>query len=179
MYVKEGLFFNKHTGELIGYSDFDNILADYEQRLNASDTTPCPLGKCMLMFMALRGLFTPLKFPYVQFVAASTRGAYVFPLVRQAIKHLTLLELIVTTIICNGASDNRRMIQMFNSKADLSYKTINIFSTGKKVFFISDPPHLLKIIRNCFARGKLRVDYFYTDFTVLFSSVLGTRSTGI
>ena len=34
MYVKEDLYFNKHTGELIGYSDLggvSNLLADYEQ----------------------------------------------------------------------------------------------------------------------------------------------------
>ena len=185
MYVKEGLYFNKHTGELIGYSDLgeiNNVLADYEQRLNASDTTPRSLGKCMLMFM-VRGLFTPLKFPYVQFVAASTKGADVFPLVRQAVKHLTHLGLIVTTITCDGASDNRRMFQMFNSKADLSYKTINVFGLEKReVFFISDPPHLLKTIRNCFARGKLWVCgciNFYACLYCIVSSVLGTRSVGI
>ena len=185
MYVKEGLYFNKHTGELIGYSDLgeiNNVLADYEQRLNASDTTPRSLGKCMLMFM-VRGLFTPLKFPYVQFVAASTKGADVFPLVRQAVKHLTRLGLIVTTITCDGASDNRRMFLMFNSKADLSYKTINVFGLEKReVFFISNPPHLLKTIRNCFARGKLWVCgciNFYASLYCIVSSVLGTRSVGI
>ena len=39
MYVKEGRFFNKHTGELIGYADLgeiNNVLADYEQQLSTS-----------------------------------------------------------------------------------------------------------------------------------------------
>ena len=130
----------------------------------------------------VRGLFTPLKFPYVQFVAASTKGADVFSLVRQAVKHLTRLGLIVTTITCDGASDNRHMFQMFNSKADLSYKTINVFGLEKReVFFISDPPHLLKTIRNCFAKGKLWVCgciNFYACLYCIVSSVLGTRSVG-
>ena len=160
MYVKEGLFFNKHSGELIGYSDLgevNNLLADYEQHMLSSETTPRPLGKCMLIFM-VRGLFTSLKFPYVQFAAASTKGCDIFPLVRQAIKHLTRLGLFVTTITCDGASDNRRMFAMFNSKDTLSYKTVNVFSAERReMFFISDPPHLLKTIRNCFARGKLWV----------------------
>ena len=162
MYVKEGLYFNKHTGELIGYSDLggvNNLLADYEQQLTTSNKSPRPLAKCMLMFM-VRGLFTSLKYPYVQFSAASTKGADIFSLVRQAIKHLTRLGLTVLTVTCDGASDNRRMFQMFNSKADLSYKTVNIFNAERNdVFFISDPPHLLKTIRNCFARGKLWVRY--------------------
>jgi len=43
MYVKEGLIFNKHTGELIGYSDLGrikNTLADYEKQLTISATSP-------------------------------------------------------------------------------------------------------------------------------------------
>ena len=110
----------KHT-ELIGYSDLgeiNNLLADYEQQLNASDTTPRPLGKYMLMLM-VKGLFTSLKFSYVKFTAVSTKGSDFFPFVRQAMKHLTHLGLIVTMITCDGASDNR-MFCMLNAKADLS-----------------------------------------------------------
>ena len=158
MYVKDGLYFNKHTGELIGYSDLggvNNLLADYEQQLTTSNTSPQPLAKCMLMFM-VRGLFTSLKYPYVQFSAASTKGADIFPLVRQAIKHLTRLGLTVLTVTCDDASDNRRMFQMFNSKADLSYKTMNIFNAERNdIFFISDPPHLLKLFCQRKALGMI------------------------
>ena len=62
----------------------------------------------MPMFM-MRGLFTSLKFPHIQFPIASTKGSDIFPLVRQAIKHLTRLGLVVTTITCDGASDNHKM----------------------------------------------------------------------
>ena len=74
----------------------------------------------------IRGLFTSLKFPYIQFAAASVKGEHIFPLVRQVIKHLTVLGLRVMTITCDGASDNRKMFTMFNSDADLSYKTVRI-----------------------------------------------------
>ena len=137
MYVKEGLFFNKHTGELIGYADLgeiNNLLDDYEQKIDGSETAPRALGKCMLVFM-VRGLFTSLKFPYVQFPAASTKGADIFPLVRQAIKHLSRLGLVVCTITCDGASDNRKMFTMFNAKSDLSYKTVNVFSADRRSVF--------------------------------------------
>ena len=111
-----------------------------------------------MLVLMIRGLFTSLKFPYIQFAAASVKGEHIFPLVRQVIKHLTTLGLRVMTITCDGASDNRKMFAMFNSDADLSYKTSNVYSKDKdQVFFISDPPHLVKTIRNCFARGKLWV----------------------
>jgi len=56
---------------------------------------------------------------YVQFPASNTKGADIFPLVRQAIKHLTRLGLVAATITYDGASDNRRMFTMFNAKSDL------------------------------------------------------------
>ena len=39
VYVKEGLYFNKHTGELIGYADLgeiNNMLDDYEQHIETT-----------------------------------------------------------------------------------------------------------------------------------------------
>ena len=43
MHVKEGLFFDKNTGLLVGYSDLDeinNLLSDYEEQFNTSGRTP-------------------------------------------------------------------------------------------------------------------------------------------
>lgn len=103
--------------------------------MNSSGRTPRPLGKLMLVFM-IRGLFTSLKFPYIQYPAASVKGEHIFPLVRQVMKHLTVLGLRVMTITCDGASDNRRMFAMFNNDSNLSYKTINVYSSTKEeVFF--------------------------------------------
>ena len=48
MHVKEGLFFDKHTGALVGYSDLgeiNNILSDYEKQLSASHSTQRPMAK--------------------------------------------------------------------------------------------------------------------------------------
>ena len=75
---------------------------------------------------------------------------------------------------------------MFNSTEALSYKTINVFNEHRKeIFFIADPPHLLKTIRNCFASGKLWVckSHFQIHlamyiFLILSLSVLGTKLIG-
>ena len=80
-----------------------------------------------------------IYFPYVQFSAVTTKGADVFPLVRQAIKCLTCLGLIVTAITCDGASDNSRMFQMFNSKDGSTER--------KEVFFITDPLENIKWLK--------------------------------
>ena len=161
MYIKEGLVYDKSTGTLTGYSDLEEVntllMAAEEKFKDPGSNMQRPLAKRMLVFM-VRGLFTSLKFPYAQFPAASPKGAQLCPLLHQCIFRLTRLGLTVVSVTCDGASDNRRMFSLHGTKKDLTYKTVNVFCPGKPpVFFISDPSHLIKIIRNCFARGQLWV----------------------
>ena len=161
MYIKEGLVYDKSTGTLTGYSDLgevNNLLMAAEEKFkDPSSNKQRPLAKRTLVFM-VTGLFTTLKFPYAQFPAASTKGAQLFQLLHQCIFHLTRLGLTVVSVTCDGASDNRRMFSLHGTRKDLTYKTVNVFCPGKPpVFFISDPSHLIKTIRNCFARGHLWV----------------------
>ena len=82
MYIKEGLVSNKHSGEMIGFSDLRDInelLAKYERACNSDDGEICykPIAKCVVTFM-IRGLFSSMKFIYSQFAAASIKGAKLF-----------------------------------------------------------------------------------------------------
>ena len=101
----------------------NNLLADYEKEYKELGRTPRPLAKRMLVFM-IHGLFTTLKFPYVQFPVVSCMGANLMPLIRQAIKHLTCLGIVVVAITCDGASDNRKMFAMHNPDDPAVYKTV-------------------------------------------------------
>ena len=160
MYIKEGLVFQKSSGALIGYQDLgdiNNLLHDAEDQINNPGNHRRPLAKLMLVFM-VRGVFTPLKFPYVQFPAASTKGADLFPLFRKVQSRLTRLGFCIMAVTCDGASDNRRMFSLHDRLNKSVYKTANVYAKGgDTIFFISDPPHLIKTIRNCFQRGKLWV----------------------
>ena len=53
----------------------------------------------------------------------------------------------------DGATNNRRMIKLHSSKSALTYKVKNIHANdgARDLFFFSDPPHLLKTARNCWA----------------------------
>ena len=176
----------KSTGSLVGYSDLgevNNLLAAVEQHSKEPDAAQQrPLAKYMLVFM-IRGLFNSLKFPYVQFPASSTKGAQLFPLLHKALARMSRLGLKVVTVTCDGASDNRRMYSLHGTGKKLTYKMINVFSAGKDpIFSISDPSHLIKTIRNCFARGKLWVNNVVIKLCVLLFfmsfSAMGTRSIG-
>ena len=67
MYIKEGLVYDKYTGELIGFTDLGDInshLLSLEQSL--VDSKLQPLATTIMNFM-VKGLFSHLQFPYAHF----------------------------------------------------------------------------------------------------------------
>ncbi len=52
----------------------------------------------------------------------------------------------------DGASVNRLLVKIHDTSAGLLFKVPNIHSAdGRDLFFFSDPPHLIKTVRNCWA----------------------------
>ena len=148
MYVKEGLVFNKRTGALTGFVD----LGDITNHLETYSEPKHKLAKTVVVLM-VRGLVSSLVFPYAMFGAASLTGPDLFQLVWKAIGRLTRLGFCPLVITCDGAKNNRKMFAMHGDQK--VYKTVNIYSHDRHpIFFISDPPHLLKCIRNCFQSKK-------------------------
>ena len=153
VYLKEGLVYNKSTGSLIGFADLGGVvqqLNDYEDRLSGGSNVR-PLAKTMMVFM-VKGIFCNINFPYAQFPMASTKAHDIFPLLWQTIDRLELNNIHVLGITGDGASVNRKVFQMHGSTPN-TYKCTNVYSTGgsRELFFFSDPPHLLKTIRNAVA----------------------------
>ena len=74
----------------------------------------------------------------------------------EAIARLEKLGFRVLGLTCDGASPNRRLWKLHSSSNDeLIYKVPNVFADDKRdLYFISDPPHLLKTIRNSFYNPK-------------------------
>ena len=84
----------------------------------------------------------------------------------EAIARVERHGLKVLAVTADGASSdsNRRLfkIHLLSSTA-ITHKVNNPFATdGRDLLFISDPPHLLKTIRNCIANKSrnLWVSYF-------------------
>ena len=159
--VKEGLVYDKHSLQVIGFvnlGDINNQLLKFEreQTSDSQEVTP-PIAKHMLVFM-VRGIFSKLEFPYVQFPCASTSGDVVFPLVWECIKRLEACGLKVIATTADGASANRKFFKMHKQASgkddEVVYKTVNVYSPEKRsLFFISDVPHLIKTVRNCWSNS--------------------------
>ena len=165
MYIKEGLVYNKTTGALIGFSDLSGVIQqidDYERSLSSDVPHTRPIAKTMFVMM-VRGIFCNINFPYAQFPVASAKAEDFFPLLWKTIGRLELIGLHVLGVTGDGTSVNRKLFRMHTEeKGKIVHKTINVYSDeAHDMFFFSDPPHLLKTIRNAVANPdrKLWVCY--------------------
>jgi len=156
VHIKHDLVYDKHEGHLIGFVDLgstNNKLLEYENALSAGDTEP-KLASTMLVFM-VRGLLSNLNYPYVQFACDDLTGSQMFDPMWEAVSRLERLGFCVLGLTCDGASPNRRLWKLHSDKDELVYKVPNCFAEDERDFyFISDPPHLLKTIRNSFCNNK-------------------------
>lgn len=156
MKVKEGLVFNKHTGEIIGFTSLGDINDDL-LRLEQECQGERPLIAKYILVVMVRGITFKLEFPYAHFGTRGATGDLLFPMIWEAIRRLEARELKVICVTADGASPNRKLFRMHHNKKDSStffYKTQNVFSQDKRwLYFISDPPHLIKTVRNCWSHS--------------------------
>lgn len=145
------------TGAVIGYTNLGEInshLATFERSLFEGITKE-PLANSMLVIM-VRGLFTHLQFPYAQFPCTSLCGDQLFAPFWEAVCRIERCGLKVLGLTCDGLAANRHLFRLHSPEAsDLVHKVINPYAAdGRHIFFISDPPHLLKTIRNCWENKR-------------------------
>ena len=105
MYIKEGLVYDKHKGNFIGFCNLGSInqhLTAYEDAINKSHEAPA-IAKTITVFM-VRGLFTKLQFAYAQFPGNSVNGEMLFTPFWEAISRLESCDFKVIFIwdLCAG-----------------------------------------------------------------------------
>ena len=156
MKVKEGLVFDKHSCNLVGFTNIGQINDDLNQveRECDEENPPSNVATHMLLFM-IRGLFTSLEFPYAHFATTGATADMLYPIVWESVRRIESCGLNVIAFTCDGASPNRKFFQMH--KVDKSkepvYKTKNLYANDRDIFFFSDVPHLMKTIRNCWSNS--------------------------
>ena len=70
MYIMEDLVPNKHSGKMVGFVDLgsvNNLLLAFEKEVEGSNDVQTPVLATSMMAIMVRGLFTPLRYPYAQF----------------------------------------------------------------------------------------------------------------
>ena len=60
--------------------------------------------------------------------------------------------------MCDGLAANRKLFQLHNpvtKPTDITYKVKNPYADdGRYLYFICDPPHLIKCVRNAWSNSK-------------------------
>ena len=91
----------------------------------------------------------------------------------------------VLAATANGASPNRAFMTIHkpNSSDPFPYKMLNPFAVNERhIYFISDPPHLLKTVRNCWYSQKRRLWVCTLTFVLnihLVCSAMARRYCGV
>lgn len=157
MKVKESLCYDKHSCEVVGFVELDDINHQLSQlEKQASNHLP-PIATHLLTLM-VRGIFTTCKFPYAHFPTDSLTGDQIFAVVWEAIERLERIGFKVIAITADGASPNRKFFHMHSlnsSTADLCYKSPNPYTNDdRNIYFFCDVPHLMKTTRNCWSHSS-------------------------
>lgn len=152
--IKEGLVYNKHSGEIVGFTNLGDF-NDQLLRLEHEGDHP-PVAKQILVLM-VRGIMFKLEFPYAHFGTRGITADVLHPIMWEAIHRLESSELKVIYITADGSSANRKFFRMHYNKKDVSiflHKAKNPYSSdGHWLYFIADPPHLIKTVRNCWSHS--------------------------
>ena len=81
-----------------------------------------------------------------------------------AILELTCKLQVIATV-SDGALPNRKFYRMHEQMSNTDdssvvYRTINLYSPGRYIWFFGDPSHLMKTTRNCIAHSGMSIYLF-------------------
>ena len=154
MRIKSDLVYKKSTGKLIGFLEMGEIndeIKAFQNKCNdqSEECIEREFATYVNVFM-VRGIFTRLAYPFGYHASTGLSSDQLFPLVWEATRILEMLGLKVRTWVCDGASPNRKFFKVNVIQRDgiNYYWTWNLFAPDRKIYFISDVPHLIKTTRN-------------------------------
>lgn len=140
MVIKYDLVFDKRSGEVVGFVNSHSWNENLEKNIASH----------VLVFFVV-GINTQINVSLGFFGTSNVSSGDLFPVFWEAVCYLeTSCSLKVIASTSDKASSNQKMYQMhkITDEDEICYKCINIFSPDRFIFFISDPPHLIKTIRN-------------------------------
>ena len=104
IHIKEGLVFDKNTGNLIGFAGLGEINNDFIRYSNSDSDSESNLHLAKsVMFIVVKGLTSRLTFRYAQFPVESIKGSQLFPF-WEAVHGLEFMGFRVLPCTCDGAT---------------------------------------------------------------------------
>lgn len=153
MYISQNLVFQKGTGKMIGYTSLDKLDTEMkimEQYLeNHLEEAPHKMASKVFM---IKGVSSGIKEVVATFAVGNLSASQFYAWVWKVIGALERTGIPVIAFVTDGCSVNRAFIKMHKpvtkTTSGVIFDTINKAAPHRKLYFLSDVPHLLKTIRN-------------------------------
>ena len=149
--IQQGLVYSSETGELVGFCDIGEINQEIEDLRNLDQDDLEPQVATHVIAFMVRGLFDPLHSVFGHFACLGFTSSQIYWSAWKGVAYLEKAGFHVRCMIADGTTPNRnsfRIHRLDNDGNGVVYYTHNIFRKGQKIFFICDPPHLIKTTRN-------------------------------
>ena len=163
MYISKNLVYKKNSGELIGYTnlnDVDKELRELDQYFNdPNKELKKDIASKVLVFL-VKGVATDVKEAVCSYPVTSFSPIQLHSWTWHLIGALKRRNILIIAFTCDGCPINRAFIKTHEPshtprKSGVVYATINIHAPHRQLFFISDVPHLLKTLRNSLCSSRL------------------------
>ncbi|XP_034246741.1 uncharacterized protein LOC117648354 [Thrips palmi] len=158
MSIQSGLVVTK-SGDIVGFvnlSEIEQSVADLENQLAGEGEIKKQEAKKVLVFM-LQGVSLDVHEVVAIFPTTELSAEQLYTRAWDVIFNLESRNIKILTLIGDGAGCNKKFFKMhakYDHSEEFVYSTRNIAcGEDRPIFFMIDPPHLLKTIRNCFSNS--------------------------
>nr|XP_047145626.1 uncharacterized protein LOC124818645 isoform X2 [Hydra vulgaris] len=134
--------------------DMNEELNEFDRCFSLETQKTKDLASHILCVM-VGGLLKRFAYPLAYFCTAGLLSDQLFPIIWKAVRISETIGLEVVAVVSDGASMNRRFFKLHEladgsnvSLDGVVYWIYNRYDMDRKIFFFSDPPHLLKTLRN-------------------------------
>ncbi|XP_026290481.2 uncharacterized protein LOC113215119 [Frankliniella occidentalis] len=164
IHISEKLVYSKSTGEMLGYVKLSEAEQEMENLMHViQDKNPKKedpqTAKRILAYM-VKGVTNDVKEVVACYTTHSPTKEFLFDRTWDVITHCELAGIHILSVVCDGSAVNRGFIQMHTPtnperqlKSGVVFACKNLCVPDRELFFFSDPPHLIKTLRNCFAKS--------------------------
>ncbi|XP_052129086.1 uncharacterized protein LOC127750738 isoform X2 [Frankliniella occidentalis] len=161
IHICQKLVYRKSDGRLIGYVKLNEVeeeLKQLEAAVQSSTLSDPDVATCILAFM-LKGVSNNVKEVIAAYPSAAMKKEFLYDRVWEVIPACERRGIYILALVSDGCSVNRSFISMHTPATQselhpgLVFDTKNPCSPDRNLYFIADPPHLLKTIRNNFAKS--------------------------
>ncbi|KAK3917351.1 Transposable element P transposase [Frankliniella fusca] len=162
VHISQKLVYIKSTGALVGYVSLSEaeaemqFLTDFVK--NNSEKDQPPIATKMLVYM-VKGVCTKVRDVCASYTTANLTREDLYDRTWEVISWCEAAGIKIIAVVCDGSSVNRGFFQMHVPVTELDggivHDTINLCAPERTLYFISDGPHLLKTIRNCFSKSGI------------------------